>query len=403
MLVTNASTKFDGSDIRIEEAIRLMTHFADRTGLTSERPQQRYLWTDAFAVCNFLALARKTAELRYTELALLLVDRVHHTLGRYRPDDSRTGWLSGLGEPDGAAHPTRGGLRIGKKLPERAAGEPFDEQLEWDRDGQYFHYLTKWMHALNQVSRFTKQARFNLWARELAQAGYAAFSRRPAPGAPPRMVWKMSIDLSGPLARPLVASMGQHDPLDGFITCAQLRATASELSDRWDGPSLQQEMAGFAAMTSAAEWVTSDPLGMGGLLMDAWRVEQLSAGSLPPGLSSTLLRAALEGVRYYGRHGELRQPAFRRLAFRELGLTIGLHAVEIMERELQAGHLPTSTDLNASLAEFRSYVAVGSAIESFWLAPEHRETRTWAEHRDINEVMLATSLVPEGFLVLPPT
>jgi hypothetical protein len=25
----------------------------------------------------------------------------------------------------------------------------------------------------------------------------------------------------------------------------------------------------------------------------------------------------------------------------------------------------------------------------------------WSEHRDINEVMLATSLVPEGFLVLP--
>src|SRR5216684_2205383 len=59
----------------------------------------------------------------------------------------------------------RGGLRIGKKLPERSAGEPFDEQLEWDRDGQYFHYLTKWMHALDQVARSTKQPRFNLWAR----------------------------------------------------------------------------------------------------------------------------------------------------------------------------------------------------------------------------------------------
>ncbi len=34
----------------------LMASFAERTGLTSNRPPQRYLWTDAFAVCNFLGL-----------------------------------------------------------------------------------------------------------------------------------------------------------------------------------------------------------------------------------------------------------------------------------------------------------------------------------------------------------
>ena len=40
-------------------------------------------------------------------------------------------------------------------------------------------------------------------------------------------------------------------------------------------------------------------------------------------------------------------------------------------------------------------------MEGFWLEPAHRQVATWTEHRDINEVMLATSLVPEGFLVLP--
>ena len=63
------------SDSRIREAIELMTGFAERSGLSSERPQQRYLWTDAFAVCNFLGLSRMTGEKRYTELALRLVDR----------------------------------------------------------------------------------------------------------------------------------------------------------------------------------------------------------------------------------------------------------------------------------------------------------------------------------------
>src|SRR5438132_1416877 len=128
-----------------DEAARLMAAFAERTGVGSARPQQRYLWTDAFAVCNFLGLGRP-------DLALSLVDGVHHTLGRHRPDDARRGWLSGLPEPEGEAHPTKGGLRIGKKLPERTASERYDDALEWDRDGQYFHYLTQWMHALDQVS-----------------------------------------------------------------------------------------------------------------------------------------------------------------------------------------------------------------------------------------------------------
>ncbi|MBI5445580.1 MAG: hypothetical protein HY900_30740, partial [Deltaproteobacteria bacterium] len=39
----------------------LMTEFAERTGLTgSGGSPVRYLWTDAFAVCNFLELHRRT-------------------------------------------------------------------------------------------------------------------------------------------------------------------------------------------------------------------------------------------------------------------------------------------------------------------------------------------------------
>ena len=99
-----------------------MLAFAERTGLASGRPSQRYLWTDAFAVCNFLGLRDATGEERYAELALRLVDDVHWMLGRHRSDDLRRGWISGLGEDGGAAHPTRGGLRIGKELPEQGTG-----------------------------------------------------------------------------------------------------------------------------------------------------------------------------------------------------------------------------------------------------------------------------------------
>jgi hypothetical protein len=130
-------------------AAQLMAGFASRTGLLpASEIQQRYLWTDAFAVCNFLELYNQTGEENYRRFATELIGQVHQVLGRYRADDVRQGWISGLDEETGQRHPTRGGLRIGKPLKERQLGEPIDERLEWDRDGQYFHYLTKWMHAL---------------------------------------------------------------------------------------------------------------------------------------------------------------------------------------------------------------------------------------------------------------
>jgi hypothetical protein len=360
-----------------EEASELMMRFAERTGLTSDLPKQRYLWTDAFAVCNFLGLARAMGEERYTNLALRLVDQVHHVLGSYRADDSRTGWISGLSEQEGETHPTRGGLRIGKALPERGVSEPFDEQLEWRRDGQYFHYLTKWMHALDQVSRWTGQPHFNTWARELAEVAHDAFAHTDQSGR--RMAWKMSTDL----CRPLVPSMGHHDPLDGFITCIQLQTTKSTLSSTATGPSLNEAAADFATMIEGQDWTTADPLGLGGLLTDASRVAQLMhLGAFAGGdLLEALLTAALQGLSHYAREDDLRHPASRRLAFRELGLAIGLSAVERIEA-------------------LTPYVTLGSEIKSFWLDPEHRETRTWSEHRDINEVMLATSLVPAGLVVM---
>jgi hypothetical protein len=132
-----------------------MARFAQRTGMISDRAPRRYLWTDAFDVCSLLALARATGDSSHAELALCLVEQVHRTLGRHRPDDPRRGWISGLSEQEGESHPTRGGLRIGKPLPEREPGEPPDERLEWDRDGQYFHYLTRWLHALERTARST--------------------------------------------------------------------------------------------------------------------------------------------------------------------------------------------------------------------------------------------------------
>jgi hypothetical protein len=363
-----------------------MAGFAARTGLEPEGPPRRYLWTDAFAVCNYLALRERTGDGAYLDRAQRLIDAVHHVLGRHRADDPRTGWISGLSEDDGEAHPTRGGLRIGKPLPERGPHEPFDEQLEWERDGQYFHYLTKWMHALDVAGRrpTTWRAALDRWAAELAAAAHRAFAY-PAGGGARRMCWKMSIDLS----RPLVPSMGQHDPLDGLITARQLAQVPEGAA------------ADYAAMVARQTLATTDPLGLGGLCADACRVHQLTEQGAWPGdlpLLERLLDGALLGLAHYAHTADLAAPAERRLAFRELGLAIGLAGIDLVHRA--PGRLAAAPA--GKLARLAMYAPLREEIEAFWLRPEPRRSRSWREHADINDVMLATCLAPEGFLVLPP-
>jgi hypothetical protein len=115
-----------------------------------------------------------------------------------------------------------------------------------------------------------------------------------------------------------------------------------------------------------------------------------------------LLAAALDGLVHYLRLDDLRQPASRRLAFRELGLAIGLSAIELIARDVPLMSLDAVVGprIRERLTVLRRYAALGSELESFWLDPEQQRFESWSEHRDINEVMLATRLVPLGFLGL---
>jgi hypothetical protein len=370
-------------------ARHLMDEFAEATGLSGGRPARRYLWTDAFAVCNFLGLHRQSGEGRYLDLALRLVDQVHHVLGRHRPDDARRGWIGGRAEEEGERHPTRGGLRIGKPLPERAPGDPYDARLEWDRDGQYFHYLTQWLHALHHVYRQTGQPIFLTWAIELAQAAHAAFVRPDTAGGAPRMVWKMSIDLD----RVLVPSTGQHDPLDAWIAYVDLRSAAVEAGSAAGSATLAREIQETAALCRGAAWATDDPLGLGALLMAAYRLAAMKGRPGVQGgeeLVGRVVAAAEAGLALYARGRSPVEPASRRLAFRELGLAIGLHALERMT----VGREPFPTRL-ATLAR---YLPLAERIDDFWCAAGSRQDPTWRAHGDINAVMLATSVAPEGYL-----
>ncbi|MDZ7700157.1 MAG: hypothetical protein U5R49_25600 [Deltaproteobacteria bacterium] len=364
--------------LKIPMAKHLMYEFAMWTGLDpAQEVPRRYLWTDAFAVCNFLGLHKATGDECYQSLALRLIDQVHHVLGRHRTDDERKGWISGLAESEGEHHPTQGGLRIGKKLNERKPSEPYDTTLEWDQDGQYFHYLTRWMHALHCAHRATGERRFSDWALELGKTAHARFIYGPDSKGKKSMYWKMSIDLS----YPLVPSMGRHDPLDGFITLQTLRSGRIHPFDPPDELSLEDDIADMAKMCEGRKWMTEDPLGLGGLLCDAFRVAQLIVHGCFDGedLLEAILRDARFGLGHYARKNHLDAPAVYRLAFRELGLSIGFHAFERLEDMIDHNldRFQKRHELQSGVQQLAHYRPLGRVIESFWLDPRSREADTW--------------------------
>jgi len=371
----------------------IMENFACMTGLDPPtHSPKRYLWTDAFAVCNYLGLYQQTDDPQYRDLALRLVDQVHHVLGKHRDDDPRRGWISGLSEEEGELHPTAGGLRIGKKHNERLSGEPYDERLEWDRDGQYYHYLTKWMHALNRVSRVTGDPVYVQWAIDLARTAHARFTYVTPHSGPKRMFWKMSIDLT----YPLVPSMGLHDPLDGLVTYSELQTAAEPQFN------LHAEIADLEEMCRVRNWATDDLLGIGGLLFDVSRITRLmvQGGFSYSDLLASVVVAARTGMRSFDKCRIMHLPAGYRLAFRELGFLIGMKGLEGVFRIIDENPrvFEERDSLERSLKELKGYMPIAEEIERFWRDKANQESMLWKEHQEINMVMLATSLAPGGFL-----
>ncbi len=364
-----------------------------------------------------------------------MVDDVHEVLGRHRDDSQKkNSWISGLTEEEGKLHPTIGCLRIGKPLPE-TPGEMVASSQEWQSDGVYFHYLTRWAWALDLLAQTTTTARYATEALELLDTAHKKFVYNGGGvQGHRRMYWKMSIDLS----RPLVKSQGHHDPLDGFLTCLQLEDTRKKLSLS-SGPSLlsadfeskaaaaaktfvlacvgalegdvvgvaaageaaavaahaanlehlkvvrplQAAIEDFKSMVEPTQLATDDALGIGGLLCDICRLSRLDIASEKKLLEAIVVSAEF-GLQRYLQKDDLRQPPEHRLAFRELGLSIGLAGV---------ARTPFAR-------RFEPYQRIRTLIETFWGDPVNRQSKIYIEHEDINDVMLATSLSPEGYLNL---
>ena len=370
---------------RLSTAKNLMDAFSERTGLNGDESKAfyRYLWTDAYAVQSFLGLADALNDKSYIKRAGKLTDLVHQKLGRFTIADSRNGWISGLSEAEGRDHPTAGGLRIGKNLRERKKSEPLDERLEWERDGQYFHYNTRWIHSLLKMGEETGDQQYDIWAAELLLASRKFIVKA---NGHSRMFWKMSIDLS----RPQVPSMGMHDPLEGLILSMSLKEAVPELA-----PQLKQLAIEFENLSQGRDWKTNDTLGIGGLLLNALKAAECSLHkSVPEAMDpEKLLRDCLTGLQNLENSKELTFTSARRLSFRECGLSLALRVLE--------GRRALFEQQDISLAPFEKYFPLAQEIEEFWLKPKNQDSVLWKKHLNINAVSLAASMVagfaPEKF------
>lgn len=315
--------------------------------LMAEGHKGRYLWTDGFAVVNFLTFYTETKDKRYLDYAKRLVKTVHDVLGHTRDGKSR---LPGATDD----HPLSGGLRIGK----------IDEAGS-DGDGQYFHYLTVWMFALSRMTLITLDDWYNEQAVSLARVVLPRFMRN-MDSDRPRMFWKMSMDLS----RPLVMSEGNLDPIDGYVTYKLLQAASGNATV------LDQEIKALKKIvnTKWQHYSSTDPLDLG---MTLWTAHWLRRDEE---WASVLCHRAVSCLKRLVSSGYFQRATGRRLAFREFGTALGVQSVNVQDDP----ELMSLSDV------------ICAAWEDARLVPEPspQQQGRMAELMPITAVMYATALTP---------
>ncbi|KAK4106136.1 hypothetical protein N658DRAFT_490739 [Parathielavia hyrcaniae] len=308
----------------------------------------RYLWTDAFGVINFITLSKETSSPIYLTLAKRLVHTVHGVLGYTRDGTAR---LPGATD----AEPLAGGLRIGKLAAHGADG-----------DGQYHHYLTLWMFALNRLAVATGEDGYSRLAVQLAKAVHPHFVVRGyGEGGEEeeavRMVWKLSTDMD----TVLVPSEGHLDAATGYVVYRVLQRTVEHMGS--PRGLLGGEIADYRRLMSRGGKLRAsrDPLDLGmGLWMCHFFRDEDWARELG-GQSLEMARTMLGEKR-----GLMARDASRRLAFREFGTCLGLQCYGAQE-------------------ETRRGV---EAVVNFW--NRYIEESIDEDLRPISLVMYAAALIP---------
>lgn len=226
-----------------------------------------------------------------------------------------------------------------------------------DGDGQYHHYLTIWMFALNRLSMASKDSKWNEYAVSLAKAIHPRFfvgrdTERP------RMVWKIAMDMS----RPLVTSQGNLDPIDGYVIFRKLQAASGGKE------TLKEEIGDYQRVMErkGKHFVSSDTLDLGMSLWTSHWMDQREEWA------ADLAKRCVSQMRQLFENGYLEGNPRYRLAFREYGTAMGIGCAkpdDYLEKQRQK-------------------------IVDIW---EQYKSSTPGDLRPISEVMRAAAIVPGAF------
>lgn len=305
----------------------------------------RYLWTDAFGVVNFITLYKETSRPVYLELAKSLVRTVHDVLGRTRDGSKRL-----PGSTDEL--PLEGGLRIGK----------MDESGP-DGDGQYHHYLTIWMFALNRLCLASGEKIYNDLAVQLAEGIHLSFLHRDPVGHH-EMVWKISTDKK----TVLVGSEGHLDAATGYAVYYLLQRTAQRLDQSCVLNSEVEDYIDISLNRDDELSPSHDTLDLG---MGLWMCQLAGEDGWAQALAKESLEQARDVI-----DALAARPASRRLAFREFGFCLGVKCYGADEGLLE---------------EVREVIRFWEEYTE-WNDPNYGDK----DLRPISLVMYAAALIPGG-------
>ena len=217
----------------------------DEAGLCADGHQRRYLWTDAFGVLAYTSIAQDYSQKNNPQQAQLhqqaaqrLIQVVHECLGTPRsPQDIMRV------DPDSPFGFV--GLRIGKVETRKVT----DYGMQFD--GQYWHYIDKWLLALARAGRADDGIR-------IAKSVFPYFMDAGplGTGFGGGIRWKLSVDATPPPA--LQRAHASDDTLMALIVFSLLQQYSSS------GASLEQEIQMLRnSLQHYRLRVTDDPLGWG--------------------------------------------------------------------------------------------------------------------------------------------
>ena len=273
----------------------------------------RYLWTDAHGLCNLLTLYHVTGDTSYINQSEQLIADVYRILGRKK------------------------GLRIGE--------EP-------DRDGQYFHYLTKWIYALNEFGKIKPE--YHEKAVQLVKDIHPHFFKKGR-----GVIWKMMEDLSSPYPG---YGLGGLDFYDGYVVYKLVDevALSNEMSDMFSF--VQKDYRHFSCTQDLG---LGETLWMTHYFQDEPWAQILRERSVKQ-LDDMWIQKS-DGKGFFCRHPASRKVKF---AFTNYGVSVGCQAVGIWPERVNA--------LNNYFKEYKS----GDEYDT----------------NSITHVMRCTSLLPGTFL-----